>query len=112
MKKVVLPPELNEEFPCLKFIPYGDMMVRIQYAMISRALSEYPVYLSNPVDEIHKAAARLMEYNYPNLIAPAFPWRCNTNESKVEGTLVFIDPDLFKPQTEEHHFVPSHGPIG
>ena len=92
MKKVVLPPELNEEFRSLRFIPYGDMMVRIVYG--GRA------YVEDPIDEMHKAANRVMEYNYPNLIVSAFSWRCRNKHDEVEGTLIFVAPEIFRPKPE------------
>jgi hypothetical protein len=107
MKKVVLPQELNEEFPNIKFIPYGDLIVRIKYDSKACDLE--------PINEIHKAGARLMEYNYPNLILPAFPWMYTPRHYGygAECTLVFIDPDLFKynPQSVSHK-APSRGPMG
>ena len=92
MKKVILPPELSEEFSGLRFIPYGDMMVRIVYG--GRA------YVENPVDEIHKAISRLMEYNSPNLIVSALSFRYRGRHDEVEGTLIFIDPKIFGPKPE------------
>lgn len=91
MKKVVIPPELNEEFLGLKFIPYGDMMVKIAYNR------DYHGHMPDPVDEYHKAAARLMEYNYPNLIALEPSW---LSWNGLWCTLVFVDPELFKPQSQ------------
>lgn len=92
MKKVILPPELNEEFDSLTFKRYGDMMVRIIYGG--------KAYTEDQIDEIHKAAARVMAYNYPNLIGSAFSCRNRSRHSEVEGTLTFIDPEIFRPKPE------------
>ena len=92
MKKVILPPELSEEFIGLRFIPYGDMMVRIMRDNIR---------IEDPVDEIHKAASRIMEYNSPNLIVSAFSFRYWTGRhEELEGTLIFIDPEIIGSKPE------------
>ena len=103
MKKVILPTELNEEFPHIRFTPYGDMMVRIVW------LGEQKY--GSPIDDLHKAAARLMKYNFPNLILVSFYWV--PLAQTVQGTLVFNDPELFKTQPQPNvDRVLSHGPMG
>ena len=50
------------------------------------------------IDELHKASSRLMKYNFPNLIALEFSWV--PVDETLQGTLVFVDPELFKPQSQ------------
>lgn len=92
MKKVILPPEFEKEFQNISFYLYGDMMVRIVW--------EYEQNFRIPIDDLHRAAARLMECNFPNLIALTFSWA--PIGKTFQGTLVFVDPELFKfkPQPE------------